>query len=180
MTAHGKLPNELTKVRTIKRKIFSIALLTVVWLVLRETFSVADVIFGVFISIVCLWYSQKFIPLRRIEGVSFFKLVLYHFYLIWQIYVSGFYVIKVIFTGANTYISTVKTAIKNEELRVVFADSITLTPGSVMLDLTGHDVTVLWLRDKNEAHKTEDADRLIKGQLEKKLMAAQQDTEERR
>ena len=161
------------KVRKIKRKIFSVALLTLVWLVLRETVSFADVAFGVILSALCLWYSQKFIPLRKIQGVSFFKLVLYHFYLLWQIYVSGFYVIKIIFTGANTHITTIKTLINNEELRVIFADSITLTPGSVMLDLTGNDVTVLWLCDRREADKVKDADRFIKGQLESKLMDAQ-------
>ena len=163
------------KVRKIKRTMVSIAVLTVVWLILREAFSVVDVVFGVVISILCLWYSQKFIPLRKLEGVSFFKLALFHFYLIWEIYASGLYVIKIIFTGANTYITTIKTSLKNEELRVILADSITLTPGSVMLDLTGDNVTTLWLRDKNEHIRPEDADGLIKGPLEEKLLKAQKE-----
>jgi len=160
-------------VSIIRRIFIKIALLTLVWVVLRESFSVADFIIGIIISVFCIWYSQKFIPFSTIKGVSFLKLALYPFYLLGQIYVAGFYVIKMIFFGAKTYITTVKTSIKNEELRVILADSITLTPGSVLLDLTDDNITVVWLRGKNEHHKPEDADGLIKGRLEEKILMAQ-------
>lgn len=146
------------------------------WIILRQSVSVADIIFGIGISILCMWYSQKFIPFSRIKGVNFFKLALYPLYLLGQIYIAGFYVIKMIFEGANTYITTVKTEIQNEELRVILADSITLTPGSVLLDLTGENITVVWLNSKNEHGQDMDADRLIKGSLEEKLLAAQIET----
>jgi len=158
------------------RIIVKVVLLTLVWVILRESVSVADIIVGLVISILCIWYSQKFIPLSRIKGVNFFKLVLYPLFLVGQIYIAGFYVIKRIFAGASTHITTVKTKIENEELRVILADSITLTPGSVLLDLTGDNITVVWLSGKSELYQDRDVDKLIKGSLEEKLLAAEIET----
>jgi len=156
--------------------VFKIALLTLIWVVLRESFSIVDIIIGMFISIACIWYSQKFIPLSHVKGINFFALVKYAFYLIGQIYIAGFYVIKMILFGATTYIVTVKTNLINETLKIILADSITLTPGSVLLDLTKDNITVVWLRSKNEKHPPQNADELIKGQLEKKLLCMQEES----
>jgi len=148
-----------------------IIVLTFFWFILREAFSFADLIFGLTISFICIWYSRKFIPYNAVRGVSFLKLAFFVFYLLGQIYSAGFYVIKMILTGATSHIVTVKTPIKNEILRVVLADSITLMPGSILLDLNGDDITVLWMYDKEELPP--DLDVKLKGKLEEKILAAQ-------
>ena len=65
------------------------------------------------------------------------------------------------------------TTITNRALRVILADSVTLTPGSVLLDLSEDKITVVMLRDKRDSENPENADELIKGGLEKKLLKAQ-------
>lgn len=152
------------------KNIFKVVILTVIWLVLRESVSLADVFFGVAVSLLCVWYSQKFIPLASIVGVKFFRLIPYFFYLIWQIYLSGFSVIKMILTGATTYTVTVKTTLQNETLRVILGDSITLTPGSTLLDITDDEVTVVLLCSKNDSAPLENVDVKVKGNLENWLL----------
>ena len=160
---------------SIKRNIFKIILLTIAWLILRESISVFDILLGVSISAICVWYSKKYIPFKNVTGVHIFKLALYFFYLVGQIYIAGFYVIKMTLFGANAHFYTTKTKIKNELLRVIFADSITLTPGSILIDLTDDNLTVAWLLSKKGLPPPEDADELLKGNLENLLLNAQKE-----
>jgi len=154
--------------------ILKIALLTFVWIILREDFTVFTIVTGVVISIGCMAYSRKFLPLKKITNVDFFKLFLYLFYLIGQIYLSGFYVIKMIlFDKARADLIEVRTAITNQSLRVVLADSITLTPGSILLDLTEDRIKVVLLISVSEPKELENVDQLVKGRLEEKLLKAQ-------
>lgn len=166
----AKLPEG--KGDTINKKfVYKVALLTLIWIVLREEVSLFTVAVGIGVSILCIWYSWKFLPIKTITGVNFFKLILYFFYLIGQIYVSGIYVIKIILKGkARADLVEIKTSIANDTLRVILADSITLTPGSVMLDLTDDNITVMWLRETHEPKHVDNAGDLIKGHLEEKLL----------
>jgi len=141
---------------------------------LREELSWAALITGIVISIFCIVYSGKFLPLKKIAHVSILKLFFYFFYLIGQIYVSGFYVIKVILTGkAHVDIVEVDTTLTNDTLRVLLADSITLTPGSVMLDMTDDKITVVWLRSLRDTRHVDNPGEFIKGHLEEKLLKMQ-------
>ena len=153
----------------IFRTIFKVAILTGIWFIFRETFSFPEMLIAVAISSVCVWYSHKFIPLNSIKGINFFKLILFFFQLIGQIYISGFTVIKMILTGATAYVVSVKTSLQNETLRIILGDSITLTPGSVLLDVTGDDIKVVLLCNKNDPEPLKDVDKKVKGNLEKHL-----------
>ena len=154
--------------------LFKVGLLTIIWLILREGFSFADLFIGLAISICCVAYSRKFLPLKGFQNVKFYQLIIYVFYLLGQIYLAGFYVIKLIVKGnARTLILQTYTRLENETLKVLLGDSITLTPGSVMLDMTDDLITVLVLIDKDEKINSGDVDKLIKGGLEAQLTKAQ-------
>jgi len=110
----------------------------------------------------------------KITNVRFYKLAMYPLFLIWQVYVAGFHVIKLIFTGAQAEIIQVKTEIENESLRIILVDSVTLTPGSVLVKLDGDEFTLLWLKGKGDDELTDkERDYAIKGRLEKWLIRAQ-------
>ena len=156
-----------------KGSIYTAIALTIVWVILREQLLLLDVLAGFALSIICLYFFHKFLPLGNIEDVSFVKLITYPFYLIGQIYLSGLYVIKIIFIGAKVDIVDIKTTIKNDTLRVILADSITLTPGSILLELKEETLTLLWLRSIRAPECTDDADVLLKGGLEERLLKAQ-------
>jgi len=144
------------------------------WVVLSGSFSQVAVITGIVVSVCCLYFSRKYLPSNKTGKVSFLKLALYPFYLIGQIYISAFYVMKIILTGAKVDIIEADTKITNEFLRNVLSISITLTPGSIMLDLNDGRLFILWLRGINDIDMdTESAGELIKGKLEKKLLKAQ-------
>ena len=167
--------NHLKKVvYIIKSFIFNVFVLTIVWIVLREEFSLFNAVTGIVISIFAVYYSRKFLPLSKIRNVDFVKLAMYIVYLLGQIYLAGFYVIKMVITGkARADIVTIKTKLTNETLKVVLADSITLTPGSIFLDISDDNITVVTLVEQHIPKLTmKDGDR-VKGKLEARLLKAQ-------
>ena len=150
------------------------ALFAVVWIILTESISLWSVAAGIVISSVCVYCCHRFLALEKIADVNFGRLFLYVFYLVGQIYIAGFAAIKLIVVGAKADIVTVGTDIESDFLKVLLANSITLTPGTLTLDLSGDRLTVLWLRDKAGGPADMDgAGREIKGKLERQLLKAQ-------
>ena len=156
-----------------KNNIYSIAILIFVWIILRETFSPSSVIVGVILSIGCLYFYHKYLPLNRVGNIRYHRLIFYVFYLIGEIYLAGFYVIKLIIKGANVDVIKLKTKITDESLKVLLADSITLTPGSILLDLKGEDLTLLYLKEKNDTRDFDAIDDFLRVRLEKQLIKVQ-------
>jgi len=156
-----------------RHRIYDVIVLTLVWIILREYFSVFTVVAGIGVSIGCIWFYHKYIPLKEILKANYLKLFLYFLYLIGQVYYAGFFVIKVILTGGKVDIVDVKTKLTDETLRVMLADSITLTPGSILLDLKGDTLTLLWLREKSDMRDKSVADNVLKGGLEDQLLKVQ-------
>ena len=148
--------------------------MTLVWIILMENLNLITLIIGVAVAWACLMYSNKFLPLKKLEKVNFLRLITYPFYLMGQIYASGLYVIRIIFTGERVDVVKVKTKLKAEVLRVILADSITLTPGSILLDLNDDTLTLIWLRPKTEPDPeiTRDADERLKNKLENQIIKA--------
>ena len=157
-----------------KNRIYLIIILTLVWIILSEGYSIRILVMGILFSAGCVYYCYKFLPLNKITGVNVIRFIMYPFYLIGQIYLAGIQAIKLILTDPKVDIVEIKTKITNDFLRVILANSITLTPGTVSLELQDERITVLWLREKTSNGKDIDnAGELIKGKLEKKLLKAQ-------
>lgn len=150
-------------------------LLMTVWVILVETFNPFFIIAGMAVGITSLYFSEKYIPLKAMSDISFAKLISYPFYLIGQIYVGGLYVTKIIFLGQRSDVVTIKTSLKSETLRVIMADTITLTPGSILLDLKDDEITVIWLRRASDPAPglVTNKDELLKGIMEEKLLKAE-------
>ena len=160
-----------------QNSIFKIAFLTFLWIILREGFTFFDLIIGAVLSTGCVAYSKKFLPLTGIRNIRPFRMTLYVFYLLGQIYVAGFHVIKVIIHGrARADILLTRTEIENETLRVILGDSITLTPGTIMLDLNENVLAVLLLAKEDEVILPDEVDDRLKGGLEQKLISCQKDS----
>ena len=147
--------------------------LTLVWILLMEELSWRSIGMGMMTTLVSLHFASKFLPYDEIKNVNFFKLATYPLFLIGQIYVAGFSVIKIILKGSKVDIVTVRTELKNDVLRIILSDSITLTPGSILLDLKGEFITLLWIRDKHTPGDSDTADRMLKHKLERRLMLAE-------
>lgn len=154
--------------------LYAIILLTGTWIILSEDFSIVTLVSGIVISIVCLIISTRLLPAQKIKNVKIFRLVFYIFYLFGQIYLSAFKALKLILTGADVDIVNVKTQITNSFLQTILANSITLPPGTISLELNDNVITVLRLKKKtDDSLDAMSAGESIKGRFEKMLLKMQ-------
>ena len=153
---------------------YIVLLLTAIWIVLSESFTVSTALIGLVISVASVFFCRRLLPFSKIENINYFRLAIYPFYLLGQVYLSAFNVMRLIFTGADVEIVKVKTRISNVFLRAILANSITLAPGTVSLELKDDTITVLRLKEKTDNSKAvKSADESIKGNLEKMLIKAE-------
>jgi len=157
-----------------KNAILIILFTTLAWVFLSEDISLITIGIGIAISIGCVIYCYKFLPLSKITGVKAIRLIGYPLFLIGQIYLAGVQAIKLILSKSEVAIVEVNTKITNDLIKVILANSITLIPGTVSLDTKEESITVLWLKEAGGKSPTdEEAEEIIKGSLERRLIKAQ-------
>jgi len=137
-----------------------------------EEFSWRSVAMGLLFSMLAMFFISKFLPYPEINNVRFFKLATYPFFLIGQIYLGGLQMIKAVLKGSVVRIDTVKTDLKAEALRVILGDSVTLTPGSVLLGLEEDELTFIWFHDKKLTNVTAVDAKKLTAAPEKRLRRA--------
>jgi len=131
--------------RMNKNSLYALLCLTGIWIILMESFSPVTIVTGILLSVACLWFSQKFLPLDKIKDVRFSRLILYPFFLGKEIYLQGFQVIKLIISGPKVDVVHLQTELRSDFLKAALLNSITLTPGSVPLDLKENRLGVVYL-----------------------------------
>ena len=136
----------------MKNMIYGFLILLTIWVILLGNLSLVTFLSGAAVSMICMWFVKKFFPLEKIRDVRFFRLVLFFPYLIKEIYVQGFLVIRKIFSAAEPEIIIAKTELKSDFLKAVLVNSLTLTPGSIALDIQDDKVKILSLTYKNDTH----------------------------
>lgn len=94
--------------------------------------------------------------------------LLYVFIVLWEIYLASFNVVyQVVTMRINPGIVKIRTRLKSRFARALLANSITLTPGTVTIDLQDDHLYVHWLAVKTTiAHR---AAKMIKGNYEAQL-----------
>jgi len=158
-----------------RNAVYAFVMLTFIWLILVESFSPFAIGSGVLVSLICLLFCRKFLPLEPIRDVRFSRLLLYPFYLIKEIYVQGFCLIKMIlFADVRVDMVDVQTELKSDFLRAILMASITMTPGSITLGLEEKTLTAINL--SNAKDPPESAYQAIEKQradMERRLIRAQ-------
>jgi len=157
-------------------KLYAILILTAVWIILQESFTLQTITFGLIISIVGVLFVRRFLSVPKLTGIKPFRIILYPFYLLWRLYAADFSVIKAIFSEPHIEVVKVKTKLTNKSLQLLLVNSITLVPGSLSLDLDDDEITVLWMGEKSKLPNADDEmEEMIKGKLERALLKAQKD-----
>jgi len=156
----------------IRNKVVALLGLIFIWVILMEELSWFTVALGLVFGVGCIWFARKFIPLPSTRDVRFSRLLLYPITLIGEIYVQGLQVIRFIIIGAKADIVKVETTLKSDFLKALLMGSVTLTPGSVPLDLEGQTMTVLNLGRKEGGDAQEMVETLT-ARLEKRMIKAQ-------
>ena len=133
-----------------KHTIFVIAALTFVWCILMEGFSWQNAAVGMAMSMLSMHLMGKFFDFEEVKDVNFYKLITYPLWLIGRIYVDAFFLLKLILSNTKWGVIRADLNLDSEFLRILLADSITLTPGSVYLERDEKEITLLCIgrRDK--------------------------------
>ena len=143
------------------------------WLLFTANLSLNSLSLGFFFSLLValLTYSlffhekeaDKRALLPRVYLLGWYILVI-----IYKMYIASFEVLFSVLRGdINPRVVHFRTRLKSDLARVVLANSITLTPGTIAMHLDDDHLIVHWLNAKTRHSKY--AGELIKGQFEKLL-----------
>ncbi len=125
----------------MKYKIFGLYVLF--WLILSQNFSFERIVVGVVVCAIIFVFNKEFLNNHRnnssisISNVKY--LLLYITVLIKEIFKSNFHVAKIVLSpkiNISTSIITTNIKLKSELNKTILANSITLTPGTLTLDMT--------------------------------------------
>ncbi len=127
-------------------------LLTVVWLLLANAYTLNSLVFGLIVGIVIPWVTAPYWPDRPVVR-NIPKMIEYALIVLWDIVVSNISVAKIILFKRNADLKPVWISIPLDlhtpEAITVFAGTITMTPGTVAAELSadGHSLLVHCLHE---------------------------------
>ena len=120
-------------------------LLMIFWLVMSGMYDLFHISLGVFSAVVAIGINFKLLNHDYFseapdagKGFSYFRLVYFLIYLLWQIIILALRVTLLILhpkMPIKTCISKFKVTLPNMNARVLLANSITLTPGTITVDI---------------------------------------------
>jgi multicomponent Na+:H+ antiporter subunit E len=129
------------------------------WLILSGHYDLLHVLYGVGSVVLVLWLGQRLDrePLADAAGESSIRvgrLLLYLPWLLWQIIASGAYVAKVVLSprlDIRPRILRFRSEQPGVMPKVILGNSITLTPGTLTLDIRGSVFTIHALTEATAA-----------------------------
>lgn len=120
-----------------------------IWIIFNGQITVEIAIFGLIISAAMYWFICKFFgysPKREMLNIKLFGMVAkYIVVLIWEIIKANISVIGLIMSSRNVIEPAVvrfKTDLRTDSARVLLANSITMTPGTITASLEGDEYVV--------------------------------------
>ncbi|MDF1620814.1 Na+/H+ antiporter subunit E [Pseudothioclava nitratireducens] len=122
-------------------------LLTVVWLLLANSYTMNSLVFGVIMGLVIPWVTAPYWPDRPVIR-RFPKIVEYVLIVLWDIIVSNLVVAKIVLFMPKSKLQpawvTVPLDLVEPESITVLAGTITMTPGTLTAEIAadGHSLLV--------------------------------------
>lgn len=167
----GDLEPELKRIPWGKPRWAVGCFLLVVWVLMSGKLDVFHGVVGIFAVVTVLWFDRRLGRLKEDQLEEGVPLQLHYdrglFYLVWlywEVMLSAFHVGQVIFgiRKLDPALVSFRTDEPHTVARVVLANSITLTPGTIIVHIDGDRFLVYGL--------TEDArDTLYEGRIQKKV-----------
>lgn len=131
-----------------------IIVLTLTWIVLNGQTTWEVILSGLVFSVLVLKFTDKYLlgsPYHEVHQFKVVNMLMYLLFMIKAIYVSGFHMIVMIFTHKiNPAIVEIETDLEEDFKRTLLANSITLTPGTITVELKGHKLKVLWINKTSD------------------------------
>ena len=155
------------------RFIFTFFGLMIFWLILSFNFQPVYIFIGAFFSFLISLLSYDLF-IKADEGMhgkfirTFWFSFIYLFVLLYEMFLASFDVVyRVVTMKINPEVVMIKSDIKSDLGIVLLANSITLTPGTITIDIEGQYLYVHWLYARTT--QFEHAAELIKGRFEEWL-----------
>jgi len=141
----------------------SFVILLIVWLLLNGTFDIFTSLVGVVISgLLAVLFCAKCDVFSdiKLSPKAFYYFVVYFFVFSWELIKSNFDVARRVITPSlpiNPGIVEVKTKLNSKIGRLILANSITLTPGTLTIEIVEDKLFIHWIdvesEDVNQATK---------------------------
>lgn len=133
------------------------------WIIFNGRVTLEIVLFGIVISLAVFWFLCKFMDFSIQRERNFYRklprLLQYGYVLVREIVSANLTVCRMILTRKETMepvIVRVHTDLKTETAKVLLANSITLTPGTITVSMSGQELLVHCL-DKSLSEGMEDS-----------------------
>ncbi|MBN1834772.1 MAG: Na+/H+ antiporter subunit E [Spirochaetales bacterium] len=164
---------EISRKWNITRVILTTVYLFAAWLLFTGSFAPYSLFLGVLFSLVVAlltyrYFIEEYEAARRSLLPRLYNLLIFLVIILWRIYAASFRVAWQVLSGRiNPRIVHFRTRLKYDLARAILANAITLTPGTVTLDLDDDHLIVHWL-DARTSH-SHYAGKLIKEDFERWL-----------
>ena len=142
-------------------------LLAIFWVVFSGKFDAFHLILGAISCGLVAWFSHDLL-IRNTNGThvpqKIIRFCLYLPWLIYQVILANLHVAKLVLapSGLDPRVVKVKSKLKSDISMVTFANSITLTPGTITMDIDNGEFSVHALSQKV-------ADDLLSGDMENRV-----------
>ncbi len=156
------------------RFLFTWILLFVVWLMFTSSLAMQEVLVGAGVSFLIAIPSNRFftgIQPRHFSPLNLFYMVEYFFIFLWALIVANLDVARRVISPRlpiNPGIVKFRTRLTSDFARMILANSITLTPGTLSVDVIGDTFYIHWIDVESlDPEKNREA---IAGKFEKVLL----------
>jgi multicomponent Na+:H+ antiporter subunit E len=126
------------------------------WLLLTFDFSVSNLIVGAVASIICALFFGKFFitnVYKLLQPRRYFWFIIYLFIFIWECIKANLDVAYRVLHPAMPIrpgIVKVKTTLKSDMAKMLLANSITMTPGTISVDIIDDYLYIHWIYVRSE------------------------------
>ena len=157
--------------KTSSPYIFTFLVCFLLWLLLTGTFERSEILAGIFISLVVSILSAKRLTILngiRLSPMSFVALLQYLGYFLKALWAANIDLAKRILSPKlpiNPCVIEVETSMQSDLGKLMLANSITLTPGTLSVDVHDNSILVHWINCDPETD-VEAATRQVAGQFE--------------
>ncbi len=157
----------------MKKRIAQFFIYFLMWLFITWSLDVKHLLVGVVVSLIVTFLTRDLFPdelVRLLNPVRLLLAIFYIPYLLYYILLANLDVAYRVLNPnlpINPGIIKVKTSLKNEFARTILANSVTLTPGTLTVDVNGDNFYVHWINVSSDDPKVQK--KIILGRFERVL-----------
>lgn len=138
----------------IKGSLKLILYLFFLWVLLTLEFSLVNMLIGMMVSLGITLVSYQVIEISNLSIIRAYDLFKFFVRLIYEIYKSSFiHIIRILKKDENPVIIQIELSVKNPYIITMISNAITLTPGTITVDVQGNNLYVLAIKGDDKNHQ---------------------------